>query len=172
LADTGEPFNFTMLTADTHFYDGYACELCEEETNTQYSNVIACSDRQVAAFVSWIQEQDFYDNTTIVLVGDHTTMDSSYIAATGAENFDRKVYCTILNAAVEDTNTQKRTFSALDMYPTTLAALGASIEGEHLGLGVNLFSGDPTLCELWDKDALDTELTKDSAYYRKYLVEE
>ena len=30
IAAEGEPFNFTMLTADTHFEDGYPCELCDE----------------------------------------------------------------------------------------------------------------------------------------------
>ena len=31
-------------------------------------------------------------------------------------------------------------FSQFDMFPTTLAALGVKIEGNKLGLGVNLFS--------------------------------
>ena len=30
IAAEGEPFNFTMLTADAHFEDGYPCELCDE----------------------------------------------------------------------------------------------------------------------------------------------
>lgn len=52
-----------MLTADTHFTDGYLCDLCENEYNDQYSNVMSCSSKQVAAFVAWVQEQDF----TIIL---------------------------------------------------------------------------------------------------------
>jgi phosphoglycerol transferase len=120
--------------------------------------------------VQWIQAQDFYENTTIVIVGDHTTMDSNYITVTGAEGFNRKAYATIINSAVEDTNTEQRSFSALDMYPTTLAALGATVEGDRLGLGVNLFSGLPTLCEEWDAAALDEELMKDSTYYRENLL--
>ena len=63
LASKGEPFNLTMLTTDTHFTDGYVCDLCENQYGQQYSNVLACNSRQVASFVEWIQQQDFYEDT-------------------------------------------------------------------------------------------------------------
>ena len=34
--------------------------------------------RQVKEFVDWIQQQDFYENTTIVIAGDHPTMDKDF----------------------------------------------------------------------------------------------
>ena len=52
-----------------------------------------------------------------------------------------------------------------NMAPTTLAALGCSIEGEYLGLGVNLFSGKPTLIEKMGYDRFDLELSLSSDYY-------
>lgn len=68
LADGESPFNLTLLTVDTHFEDGYKCELCPDTFgDDQYSNVMACSSRQIADFISWIQQQSFYENTTIVL---------------------------------------------------------------------------------------------------------
>ena len=74
-----EPFNFTMLTVDTHFEDGYVCEQCQNEFgDNRYANVMACSSRQVDAFVKWIQKQPFYENTTIIISGDHLTMDSDF----------------------------------------------------------------------------------------------
>lgn len=48
-----------MLTVDTHFTDGYVCELCQNQYDEQYSNVIACSSRQVSEFLDWIKQQDF-----------------------------------------------------------------------------------------------------------------
>ena len=74
LAAQSEPFNLTMLTVDTHFEDGYWCELCEDihDGNT-YGNVMSCSSKQVAEFVKWIQRQKFYENTTVVITGDHLT---------------------------------------------------------------------------------------------------
>ena len=32
----------------------------------------------VDAFVKWIQKQPFYENTTIIISGDHLTMDSDF----------------------------------------------------------------------------------------------
>lgn len=67
LYETGEPFNLTMATMDTHCVEGYTCELCEDEYENPYYNVISCSDRQLSAFVDWIKEQPFAENTTVVL---------------------------------------------------------------------------------------------------------
>ncbi|RGZ18890.1 hypothetical protein DW775_00890 [Agathobacter rectalis] len=53
---------------------------------------------------------------------------------------------------------------------TTLAALGVQIEGNKLGLGVNLYSGEQTLVEQYGKDYLDIELLKDSKLYRKKIL--
>lgn len=171
LARTGEPFNFTMLTVDTHFTDGYVCELCEEKFDAQYSNVIACSSRQISAFVDWIARQDFYENTTIIIAGDHPTMDSAYIASKGAEDFDRRVYYTIINPVQGcEEPARMREYTSLDLYPTTLAALGVHIEGDRLGLGVNLFSDIPTLYEEYGPEYLDVELLKNSDLYEKQLL--
>ena len=61
LAKGDQPFNFSLLTVDTHFEDGYKCSLCREDyPDNDYANAIACSSRQVSEFVRWIQKQDFY----------------------------------------------------------------------------------------------------------------
>ena len=78
MAAEEEPFNFTMLTADTHFEDGYLCHLCQDEFDDQYANVMACSSSQVYAFVEWLKQQPFYEDTTIIISGDHLTMDSDF----------------------------------------------------------------------------------------------
>lgn len=171
LASKGEPFNFTMLTADTHFVNGYYCDLCRDEFSLQYSDVAACSSRQITSFLSWIREQDFYDNTTIVLCGDHCTMDSVYLEKTNTKDFDRRMYFTIVNPdpSVSYTNTYRK-FTSLDIYPTTLAAMGVTIPGDRLGLGTNLFSDTSTLAEIYGMDDLNTELLKDSKFYRSQLL--
>lgn len=173
LAEGNEPFNFTMLTADTHFTDGYLCPQCGDAYSEQYSNVIACSSKMITEFVSWILEQDFYENTTIVIAGDHPTMDSGYIERRNAQNYDRRVYVTIINAADGCKEKEReRGYSTFDLYPTTLAALGAQIEGDQLGLGVNLFSEKETLYEKYGKEYLDGELLKSSQYYEKHFMRE
>ena len=164
LGSTGEPFNFTMLTADTHFPSGYVCRLCQNTYEEQYGNVMACSDRQVSAFVEWIRQQPFYENTTIVISGDHLTMDPEFLADID-ESYIRTGYNCIINAPVEPVKTQNRQFGTIDMFPTTLAALGVEIPGHRLGLGTNLFSGEKTLSEEYGHTVLDEELQKDSPFY-------
>lgn len=171
LANDEKPFNFTMLTVDTHFTDGYVCELCQNQYDEQYSNVITCSSSQVAEFLDWIKQQDFYDNTTVVISGDHLTMDSDYIERNNASDFSRRTYFTIVNgAAANEKPCVNREYTTLDLYPTTLAALGVQIEGNRLGLGTNLYSGEKTLAEKYGLDYLNVELLKDSKLYRKKLL--
>ena len=162
LSQSDEPFNLTMLTVDTHFEDGYVCDLCSDEFGeNQYANVMACSSRQVADFVAWIRQQDFYENTTIVLVGDHTTMDSDF-CDDADDDYARKAYLSIINSAIEKKRDGDIEYSTLDMFPTTLAAMGVEIEGDQLGLGVNLFSDKKTLIEQNGFDVVAAEFNKGS----------
>ena len=162
-----EPFNMTILTVDTHFEDGYLCEDCQDTYGSdQYANVMACSSKQVSEFVKWVQEQDFYENTTIVISGDHPTMDSDFCEDVD-ENYIRKVFTTYINSAVEAKGDTYRQYSTFDNFPTTLASLGAVIEGNRLGLGTNLFSSEATLLEKYDKDTIDIELDKKSKLMEK-----
>ena len=165
IAQKDQPFAFTMLTVDTHHIGGYVCEYCENEHEEQYENVMSCSSRQVAEFVEWLQEQPFYENTTVIVTGDHLSMDKGYFNRNVDEDYVRRSYNCFINAAVDTTFDNNRRFSALDMFPTTLAAMGCTIEGEYLGLGVNLFSGKPTRIEQLGYEKFDRQLTMASDYY-------
>ena len=164
LASQGEPFNFTMLTCDTHFPDGYHCQVCRDEYPEQYPTVARCSSRMVYDFILWIQQQPFYENTTIILCGDHLTMDPDFMQEVD-ENYQRTIYNCIINAPLEPVQEKNREFGTYDMFPTTLAALGVQIEGDRLGLGTNLFSDRQTLCEMYGFEVLDWELQKRSEFY-------
>lgn len=170
LADSGEPFNLTLLTVDTHFTGGYVCQLCEDKYPDPYSNVYACASKQVSQFLDWIKEQDFYENTTVIIVGDHPTMDTEYISKLGiAEDYQRKAYCAVINPA-EGCVERPRVYTSFDMYPTTLAAMGAKIQGDRLGLGTNLFSDRPTLIEEYGYEQMRSDLLMRSLFYEQNLA--
>ena len=169
LASQDEPFNFTMLTADTHFPDGFLCSDCPNIWDEQYKNVISCSSRRVGEFVKWIQAQDFYDNTTIVIAGDHLTMQSNFFELEEGQDYQKKVVNVIINPAVEAENTN-RAYSTMDLYPTTLAALGANIDGNRLALGTNLFSDEETLIEKYGLEYVNDELMKISRFYNNSIL--
>ena len=161
-----KPFNLTLLTVDTHFPDGYMCDLCKDEYDSQYANVFACSSRQTVEFVRWIQQQDFYENTTIVINGDHPTMDPGF-ADSIDKKYTRKTYTCIINGAAEKESNKEREYSTLDMFPTTLAAMGVKIEGNRLGMGVNLYSDEETLIEEYGYKVCDDRVSLPSTFMEK-----
>lgn len=168
IAKKGEPFNFTMLTADTHFFDGYTSPTCTPKFDNHYANSYYCTDIMLYNFIEWIKSQNFYKNTTIVITGDHLTMRDDFYKT--PKNYDRTIFNLFINSKVEPINTKNRDFTAMDIYPTTLASLGVQIKGNRLGLGTNLFSNQKTIAEEIGYDKLNQELQKRSNYYKKNII--
>lgn len=169
LSKENKPFNLTLLTVNTHFSEGYKEEDCKIDTGNHYADSITCSSKQVYDFVKWIQEQDFYKDTTIILSGDHISMAENKLYD-GVKKEDRKVYNAIINSALEAQNNKNRVFTTFDMYPTTLASIGATIKGDRLGLGTNLYSGKKTLAEEYGIEYLNEELQKRSNFYDNNIL--
>ena len=166
LASYSQPFMMMLFTMDTHFKDGYQDNLCTKEYDEPLANSYSCSSQMVSKYIEWLKEQDFYDNTTIVLMGDHQVMQDSFYSE--HKDFERVNYNAFINS-VSSGNTKNRKFSQYDMYPTILASIGATIEGNKLGFGVNIFSGEKTLIEEIGREKFNEELLKSSEYYDKYI---
>lgn len=170
LANKGEPFGVSIFTMDTHFKDGYLDASCDEPFNDQLSNVYACSSKMVMEFINWLKEQDFYDNTTIVIIGDHLTMQNEYY--NDYKEYNRTIYNAFINSVETPKNNKNREFSSLDMYPTILTSLGAKVEGDQIGFGVNLFSGKKTMLETIGKSKFNYEILKNSDYYIENILKD
>ena len=171
LSQEDEPFNFTMLTVDTHAFDGYQDPECEQKYDKLYSNAIACSDEMVNDFIDWIKKQDFYKDTTIVIIGDHLSMDYHYFEEFTEEELSRRaIYNAFINPFTKASNTTNRTFTAFDIYPSILASMGVEIEGDKLALGVNLFSDEQTIPEQIGLDKFNEELQKRSIFYNDTFI--
>ena len=160
-----KPFFVTMYTMDTHTFEcGHRCKACDSSISNDYLASVDCSSRTVCELVEWIKQQPFYENTTIILVGDHLgnrktakiDVDDSYV---------RTTYNCIINPAKKASKTTERIFSSLDMFPTTLSAIGAQIKGDRLGLGTDLFSDTKTLCEELGAESYKRQLEQSSDYY-------
>lgn len=169
LASEGSSFNLTLLTADTHAEDGYLSDECDIKYDEKYSNVISCSSDLILEFVKWVQLQDFYENTTIIIVGDHLSMDYDFFNGIDP-SLVRTIYNVFINSSVSTEDFKNRTITSMDLYPTTLAAMGATIEGDRLGLGTNLFSDKPTIAELYGIDTFRDELEKKSVFYNERFL--
>ena len=168
ISQQDQPFNLTMLTVDTHMTHGYICEHCDLEKygGEVLPTVLDCTERLLENFLDWCKEQPFYENTTIVLLGDHPRMDTDLVD--GVPGSVRKVYNCFLNTPKAPAiPTEDRVLTQLDMFPTILSSLGFDISGGRLGMGTDLFSSEPTLIEELGYDYLSTELQKQSKFYKE-----
>ena len=169
LAESDEPFALSLLTVDTHFVNGYLCDDCPDRFTSQYSNVLACSSKKVSELVEWIEAQPWGENTVIVINGDHLCMDSKYYEDM-PDDYERKTYTAIINSSKKEPNTT-RLYSTMDLFPTTLSAMGVTIKGDRLGLGTDLYSDTPTLLEELGENYLNYELSLNSTFYDKNILE-
>lgn len=158
------PFNLTLLTVNTHNPNGYIDDSCNIKNDDIYAKSILCSNSYLKDFIEWVQNSEFYSNTTIVLAGDHLTMNTSLLKKLPKE-YDRTVYFTIINSPLE--YNANRLFTTYDIFPTTLASLNVKIEGNRLGLGTNLYSDTKTLLEIYGIEYMNKELFKKSTFYPK-----
>ncbi|WP_449537843.1 LTA synthase family protein [Ferdinandcohnia sp. Marseille-Q9671] len=173
LANKEKPFSFTLLTANTHFTDGYVESGAENLYETQYENVFAYSSKQVDEFVNWLRQQKFFSNTTLVIIGDHLSMQpSDYFKKYTYDGYQRTIYNAIINSPVEPIRSKNRVFTNLDMFPTILGSMGVNIEGERLGLGTNLFSDRSTLEEELGLNYVNDELAKNSQFYNHHILQD
>ncbi len=171
LYESGKPFNLTILTVDTHCTDGYICELCGGEYPEKAANVVKCADNQIYEFVEWCRKQPFFEDTVIVITGDHPRMDTALVQ--NMNWYDRTVYNCYINAEnAEHAITSDRESTTMDVFPTVLSAMGFEIEGNRLGLGTNLFSGVRTLAEEIGIDRLESDLRARSDFYLKTFAPE
>lgn len=178
-----KPFNFTLLTVDTHHVGGYKCKWCGSKHKNPTADVVACADRQASDFIEWCKEQPFYQNTTIIMLGDHPRMDRTLVKKE-KNQFNRCAYNCFINPVINGTSAvdaqamgidqrtqvdQNRLATTMDLFPTILSSMGYSIEGERLGLGTNLFSDEKTLAEKMTYEKFDDELGKNSHYYQEHF---
>lgn len=169
LESSGKPFNLELVTIDTHFVDGFVSDYSESKFSRQYENAYATTSRLINDFILYVKSKPYYENTSIVIMGDHLTMQSNFINDSMFN--DRTVYFCIIDSEDREYR-HDRTYTALDTYPTIVSVLNGSIEGNRLGLGTNLFSSEKTLAEVYGVKKLDKELRKKSLFYDKMILGE
>jgi phosphoglycerol transferase len=164
-----EPFNLTLLTENTHFPDGYLEGDCAVNYETNYENVIACESIRVVAFLEYLKTLDIYDNTVIILTGDHLSMNGSLFTKI-ANDTERQVYNAFINVDKEPVQEKNRLFTQMDIFPSILSAMNVEIEGDRIGLGTDLFSNEDTLAEEYNAEELHSALEYNSDFYNETFL--
>ena len=169
IAAKGAPFAATLYTVDTHGLEGgYRCPLCDPAIENDFAAAVRCTSRKIDDFIGWLRQQDFYEDTVVIMVGDHPVEGNRNNKVVNLEEngYVRTTYNCIINTDTVPVNEKNRVFTAMDMLPTTLAALGVEIDGGRLGLGTDLFSDVPTVCEIMGTEAFLKEIKRHSKYYK------
>ena len=165
LSKEDKPFYYSLMTIDTHSPDGHCSSDCSKKCG-DYFDTIECADQRVNNFIEWLKKQDYYKNTTIVILGDHLSMSTSV----KLENSERRVYNAFINSVVKKNNTTNRTFTNMDIYPTILASLGYELPDDKIALGTNLFSDKRTLAEEYGFYDFYNNMSATSSFYNKYIL--
>ncbi|AMC94421.1 hypothetical protein AOC36_10690 [Erysipelothrix larvae] len=162
-----DPFMMVIEADDSHFPDGYTDKSCPTDSTQPYENSISCVDGMVSDFIKYVQAQDYYEDTVIIVHGDHLSMEKNYFK-TLDQNYLRTTFNAYINvddALIKAAKNKNREMYIMDVFPTTLAAIGVDIKGDRLGLGTNLFSNVPTLYEYYGMDHVNEHLSNKSEYF-------
>lgn len=136
LHESGQPFNLTMLTLDshepTHLYD-----YCVQTTEDALESAIRCSMEQVAGFIQFMDEMGYLDDTVVVLSGDHPKMVGEAFVLLGALSTveDRSLFNRIWSP--DGVSATRVGADQLSMLATTLDVLGIGREDRRAGVGVS-----------------------------------
>lgn len=160
--DSTKPFALYIPTADTHFPEGYVDKDYCKGLDTTYNSAIKCNDKIISDFVFWVQRQDFYENTTIVIVGDHLSMKQNYFK----ENAPRFVFNIFINPSFSKNPSadliKNRKLSHFDITALILDSL--NIKTKAFGLGRNPLY-QKTLLEIYGIEEFNKLITQDSRLY-------
>ncbi|SHL56508.1 phosphoglycerol transferase [Fibrobacter sp. UWT2] len=169
-----EPFTLTFFTIDTHsphgFYDPNCIKSLDEKNEDELLKAsVRCASRELSKFLVSIKAKPFYENTSIIIFGDHLFMGTRLVK--GFKN--RKWINIFINSPKAPTSNEVRLFSDIDMFPTILSTMDFNINGDRLGFGTDLFSSQKTLVESIGLDSLNKEINKMSSHliYESILLQ-
>ncbi|MHA7208834.1 LTA synthase family protein [Arthrobacter sp. MDT1-65] len=140
---TGQPFNLSMLTLDTH-EPVHVFDYCDVDTQNEVTSVFACSMTQVAGFVDHMEEKGYLEDTAVVIMGDHL----KHMSAGDAfheqldDHDNRTIFNRIWVPGTDTNSTLRPGVDQLNMYPTILEAAGLTLANREAGLGVSAFAAE------------------------------
>lgn len=173
LAKGDKPFAVTMYTMDTHsFEEGYRCQLCDNSLGNRFASAVNCTSRQVDEFINWLKTKPYFEDTVVIITGDHIAEHVPKGIELEKEGYERTPYNCFINAQKTPESAKNRVFSPLDMFPTTLSAMGAEIKGGRLGLGTDLFSDKKTLAEEMGRENFTEQIQLSSDYFNREFWKE
>lgn len=157
--DSNKPFLAVMFTLDFHRGDNPFYENDEK--------IRQATTKNINDFIAWFEKQDFYRNTTLVILADHKRMGKNVAVGGGLYNafFNLPDY-------LEKNLKKERTFNQIDIFPTLLEIMGANLEKGKAGVGTSLFSDNKTIAERLSYNQQEDVFSKIDKFYQKIWLKE
>ncbi len=152
--DKNKPFLGILLTVELHTGDNPFYPDVRSQAFATISNL--------NNFIEWFKKQDFYENTTLIIVGDHKKMGRFVKPGGGVYN----AFFNLPENLKNNLNTN-RMFNHIDLFPTILEIMGGDIKDRKAGLGVSLFSNNKTLAEEYSYDEQERIFSKIDRFYQR-----
>jgi len=165
IAKTDTPFLFYMQTMDTHM-PLFLAKGKPIKYGSKFKTVLEQMSAELYDFVLWLKEQEWFENTSLAIFGDHAFMESMR-EITGERG--SPLYTFLNLPLAEGLDLREKKISHFDIFPTLLHSIGASWSSPALGLGVSLMSEDSTLLEKFGKDSLAKALEQNSVLYNSFF---
>ncbi|MFC5496722.1 sulfatase-like hydrolase/transferase [Caenimonas terrae] len=160
---SGQPFNLTLLTLDTHNPRGFLSPSCASRGAKDFEGIVACSSSALADFVTFARAKGYLKDTDVVILGDHLAKPNSAFDKLQQEGQRR-----IFNLFIAPTRMQPnaRELVAFDIFPTVVEMLGTHVDGDRLGLGFSALAGSSDSLGIGRASRSDFASLRGSGVYR------
>ena len=158
-----KPFLLTLFSLDTHTPTPHRNPSCPAIFN-DIRDVYMCTDKTVYDFVNWLKETPYWENTTVVILGDHLKPSRMEIKG----HVRRGIYNAFINLPDGLKINKSKPFTTFDIAPTLLESLGIHLSQPALGLGRSLFGEGDTLAGKKGFQFIKNQIRKNSNIYREF----
>ena len=135
----GRRFSFAVSTMDTH-EPGFLSEDCEQKGIARdWPGYVKCSLSQVGRLLEHIRSKGWEKDFVILVMVDHQARMTKLSEADLKGVDARFVLCSLEGGHLRP---MRSTITHFDLFPSILAALGFTVEGDRLGFGYNVYSKD------------------------------
>lgn len=169
ISKRGKPWYAFTATLDFH-NPGYTCPDCPPGDDAAIRS-LQCADKRTEWFVNWVKSQPWFNETLVVMIGDHNARLPHITSKPEYKGFERMTYNVWMNAEADpNVNLTNRQYANVDMLPTILSAAGIKVKGDRIGVGTNLFSQRPTFIEEFGLDAFLNRLGNVMVWYNDAYI--
>lgn len=153
LHESGEPFNLTLLTLDTH-EPAVEPDRCDMNTREPMTAITRCSMDAVAGFVESLEAEGVLEDTAVVVMGDHLKQVASWASFSeelgpladadarlpASETPSRTIFNRVWSP--EPVELARERVDQMSMYPTLIELTGIPLADRRAGIGVSAFADE------------------------------